>query len=135
MEVNKQFVEEANAQIGVVKYRTVITSAGHTIISDEPESMEGADSGMNPYSLLLASLGSCTAITLRMYINRKMWIIEDISVKLQLFKTDTGIIIERRLNFSGGLTAQQKDRLLFIANACPIHKILIGNIAITTEME
>src|ERR1700709_1091395 len=135
MEVNKQFVEEANAQIGVVKYRTVITSAGHTIISDEPESMEGADSGMNPNSLLLASLGSCTAITLRMYINRKMWVVEQIDVKTELFKTDAGITIAISLSFKGELTVAQKARLLQIANACPIHKILIGNMEISTILE
>jgi len=132
MEVNKKFVESANAQIGTTKYKTVVTSAGHTLVADEPESNDGEDSGMNPYSLLLASLGSCTAITLRMYVTRKMWVVEHISVKLELFKTDTGITIERYLSFKGELSVEQKSRLLQIANACPIHKILVGNIAIET---
>ena len=134
MEIIKKFIESANAQIGTIKYKTVVTSAGHTLVADEPESNDGEDSGMNPYSLLLASLGSCTAITLRMYVIRKMWVVEHISVKLELFRTATGITIERYLSFKGELSAEQKNRLLQIANACRIHKILVGNIDIETTL-
>jgi putative redox protein len=135
MDINKQFIESANAQIGIIPYKTVITSAGHTLLADEPESAGGGDTAMNPNSLLLASLGSCTAMTLRMYIARKMWIVEDVSVKLELFRVDDGVLIERRLKFKGELSDEQKKRLIQIANACPIHKILTGNINIETSLE
>jgi len=134
METNRQFMERAQAEIGHVQYKTIITSAGHTIVADEPENMDGADSGMNPYSLLLASLGSCTAITLRMYVNRKMWIVENIGVTLELFKTDKGTMISRKLGFTGQLSDEQKNRMVQIANACPIHKLLLGSIEIETEL-
>lgn len=123
----------AEAQIKQTHYQTIITSAGHTILADEPESLMGTDTGMNPYSLLLGSLGSCTAITLRMYINRKQWLVENVTVKLDLYKTDTGTLINRQITFEGDITAEQHQRLLTIANACPIHKILTGNIEITTS--
>jgi len=135
MDLNKQSVETAVARIGTVAYKTVIISDGHTLIADEPEGLAGGGTGMNPYSLLLASLGSCTAITLRMYIVRKMWLVEHVDVKLELFKTNTGILIERRLSFAGDLTDEQKSRLVQIANACPIHKILTGSIQIETLLE
>jgi len=135
METAKQIVESAHAQIGTIQYKTVVTSAGHTLIADEPEGLIGGDTGMNPYSLLLASLGSCTAITLRMYIDRKMWVVENVGVKLDLYKTDKGVIIARRLSFKGELNDEQKKRLVQIANACPIHKILTGNIQIETGLE
>ena len=132
MEIEKQLVESAQAQIGNLQYQTIVTSAGHTVIADEPEDMQGGDTGMNPYSLLLASLASCTAITLRMYITRKMWVVEHITVKTNLYKNENGTLIERQLSFKGELTDEQKNRMVQIANACPIHKILIGNIEIQT---
>jgi len=134
METNQNPIESAKAQIGSIAYKTIVTSGGHTIIADEPESLAGGDTGMNPYSLLLASLGSCTAITLRMYITRKMWVVSDITVNLNLFKTDKGVSIERQLAFTGELTDEQKNRMLQIANACPIHKILVGSIEIETAL-
>jgi len=132
MELNKTLIESAQAQIGIIAYKTIVTSAGHTVVTDEPESLDGGDTGMNPYSLLLASLGSCTAITLRMYITRKMWVVNQVTVNLQLFKTDKDILIERYLSFTGDVSDAQKDRLVQIANACPIHKILISGMAIET---
>ena len=135
MDPIKQSVETANARIGTIAYKTIITSDGHTLIADEPEGLAGGNTGMNPYSLLLASLGSCTAITLRMYIDRKMWVVEQVDVKLELFKTEKGVLIERRLSFIGELSDEQKTRLVQISNACPIHKILIDSIEIETVLE
>ncbi|HEY0245850.1 MAG TPA: OsmC family protein [Mucilaginibacter sp.] len=134
MEIDKQLIEAAQAQNGMLQYQTIVTSATHTITADEPVSMEGGDTGMNPYSLLLASLASCTAITLRMYIIRKMWIVEQVTVNTNLYKAENGTLIERQLSFTGELTDVQKDRLIQIANACPIHKILVGNIEIKTSL-
>src|SRR5438045_3842402 len=126
---------DAVAKITHAKYKTSVTSSGHTLIADEPADMGGADSGMSPYSLLLASLASCTAITLRMYIDRKMWIVDEIAVNLEMYRNTGGIIIESKLAFKGSLTEQQIKRLITIADACPIHKVLVGNIVINTSVE
>jgi len=123
----------AEAQnLATAHYQTTIRSNGHTLIADEPEELTGTDAGMNPYSLLLASLASCTSITLRMYIDRKAWSVDEILVSLDLTKTETGTHINRTIKFKGDITPDQHQRLLVIANACPIHKILTGNIDITT---
>lgn len=135
MELKKEFVESAQAQIGKTQYQTIVSSAKHTLIADEPERVNGTDTGMSPFSLLLASLISCTAITLRMYINRKMWLVDEITVNAELFNITGGTLIERQLEFKGDLTEKQKLRLVEIADACPIHKILVGNMMIDTRLK
>src|ERR1700712_1050457 len=101
MDLQLQPTASAEAHIKREHYQTIITSANHTIFADEPESSMGTDTGMNPHSLLLSSLGSCTAITLRMYIDRKLWPVDEILVKLNLFKTETGTLINRDITFKG----------------------------------
>jgi len=123
----------ADAQIMREHYQTTIRSANHTIYADEPAELLGSDMGMSPSGLLLASLGSCTAITLRMYIDRKMWIVEEIAVHLELFKTAEGTLITREINFRGEITEEQHQRLIQIANSCPIHKVLTGHIEVVTS--
>jgi len=127
-------IESATALIGRTQYQTVVNSGGHSLITDEPIEVGGSDTGMNPFSLLLASLASCTVITLRMYIDRKMWPIEEIKADVEMFKTLSGTRIETKLSFKGEVSDEQKDRLLKIANACPVHKILVGNIDINTNI-
>ncbi|MFC0518166.1 OsmC family protein [Mucilaginibacter angelicae] len=133
-EAEIELIESATALIGRTQYQTVVNSGGHGIITDEPLKADGSDTGMNPFSLLLASLASCTVITLRMYINRKMWPIEEIKADVEMFKTLSGTRIETRLSFKGEVSEEQRERLLKIANACPVHKILIGNIDIHTNI-
>lgn len=133
-QTNIELIESATALIGRTQYQTVVNSGGHGIITDEPLKADGSNTGMNPFSLLLASLASCTVITLRMYIDRKMWPIEDVKADVEMFKTLSGTRIETRLSFKGEVNDEQRDRLLKIANACPVHKILIGNIDINTNI-
>src|SRR4051812_1966418 len=132
MEIESEFIADAAAHIANAQYQTVISSGNHTIIADEPAALGGADTGMSPYGLLLASLASCTVITLQMYINRKMWVIDEIAINLELFTTKKGVTIESKLTFKGELTEEQRKRLVVIADACPVHKMLVGNIAINT---
>lgn len=134
MDSQKDLIVDASAVIGRAQYQTVVKSGNHTIIADEPIDDGGTDTGMSPYNLLMASLASCTAITLRMYINRKMWVIEEITVDLEMYRTEKGIFIESKLKFKGEVTDEQKKRLITIADACPIHKILIGNMVINTRL-
>ncbi|MFD0764889.1 OsmC family protein [Mucilaginibacter lutimaris] len=134
MDAENEILVSGVARIAHTQYQTIVSSGNHTIIADEPLDVGGTDTGMSPYNLLLASLASCTAITLRMYINRKMWIVDEIGVHLDMFKEQSGVLIESKLTFKGELNEEQLKRLITIADACPIHKILVGNIAINTSL-
>jgi len=116
-------------------YKTKIFSGGHMIYSDEPESMGGTDEGMNPYALLLSSLGACTAITIRMYADRKNIDLDTIRVDLifnGVSAENTRANILRNLTFTGNLSSAERLRLLDIADKCPIHKLLENPVAIIT---
>ena len=118
----------------------------HTLVIDEPENLGGNDFGPTPYEYLLTALGSCTSITLRMYADRKGWDLQDIKVHLErerLHLKDsedcpTGDCridkIDRHLEFDGDLSVDQKKRLVEIADKCPVHKTLTGDIKINTKL-
>jgi putative redox protein len=104
---------------------------------DEPISYGGEDLGPDPYSTLLSALAGCTLSTLRMYINRKEWNIPEINVKLNLrTSNENGFSTEffREITFSSDITDEQKQKLLIIANKCPVSKILENQIAIKTNI-
>lgn len=132
MEFGKEAAATARAVIGKTNYLTTVTSDGLTITSDEPFDIGGGAQGLTPHQLLLASLGSCTAITLRMYVDRKQWPVEEITVDLDLYNEEGSTLIETRLSVKGELDAQQKERLMHIAKACPIHKLLTNPVKIQT---
>jgi len=125
-------------------YGERITAGGHQLVADEPTIVGGADSGPTPYDLLLASLGACTAITVRMYAERKGWPLRNVTVRLRhqrIHATDcancetrTGQLdhIERELEFDGDLTDEQRARLLDIAERCPVHRMLHSEVLIST---
>ncbi|WP_345952437.1 OsmC family protein [Mucilaginibacter sp. PAMB04168] len=132
MNTEKRLVAKATTTIGRSQYQTIANSGNHSIIVDEPAELNGSDTGMGPYGLLLSSLGSCTIITLRMYIERKMWVVDEIKAELEIYAVNDGHLIETSLSFKGDLIAKQVERLLQVAEACPIHKLLAGNIAMKT---
>lgn len=105
---------------------------------DEPENVGGKDLGMDPFSTLIASLAGCTLSTLRMYIDRKEWIIPEINISLNLYQEtiegELTTTIKRNITFSEEVTAEQKDRLLIIADKCPISKLLKGKTIINTTI-
>jgi putative redox protein len=116
-------------------YRTKVYAGGHFIYADEPADLGGTDEGMQPAALLLASLGSCTAITMRMYADRKKYKLEAIKIELAICQEeqiDKSTKITRSIEFTGDLTEEEKTRLLTIADKCPIHKILSNPITIET---
>ncbi|MDR5738711.1 MULTISPECIES: OsmC family protein [unclassified Caballeronia] len=122
------------AVIGEAEYRTRLEDGTHTWHADEPASLGGADSAPQPAALLLSSLGACTSITLKMYAKRKGWALDSVEVALSMKSTDGGTVIDRRITVAGALDTEQRERLLQIANACPMHKVLSGAIHIESEL-
>lgn len=120
------------------KYRSTVSNGKHQYIVDEPESLGGTDSGLSPDEWLMGALGSCTAITLRMYVDRKGWEVGEIQVKVGMQRTTeagaTNTHFQRIIQCSNTISAEQSERLLSIANACPLHKTLSGQIYIETQL-
>lgn len=111
--------------------------AGHHWRADEPVTLGGGDTAPAPDQLLLSALGACTAITLKMYAARKQWPLKDVHVELWLNpngKPASGIDIQRRVRIEGELDDSQRERLLQIANACPVHKMLTGEVRIDSAL-
>ncbi|PZX92002.1 OsmC family peroxiredoxin [Flavobacterium aquariorum] len=110
------------------------TPTGNIITADEPVEKGGKDTGFSPKELLTASLSACTLATLRMYINKKGWNIPEIKVETELIEMDGKTLFARKLEFLSTVDEDQKKRLILVANACPVHKILSGTIEIETEL-
>lgn len=123
------------ANIGTEKYYTKVKAGAHTIFTDEPKFLGGEDKAMNPFELLAASLATCTAATLRMYIDRKKWKAEqiEVSVKMNYNKEESFTNFDRIISFEGAAFSESEiDDLYEIANRCPVHKVLEGQVGITT---
>ncbi len=128
------------------KYTTEVMTSNHHLIADEPTHVGGADLGPNPYDLLLASLGSCTAMTLKMYAERKKWPLEQVSVFLNHEKVHVADLsnpeessakvsqFTRIIEIEGELDAEQRQKLLEISNKCPVHRTLQEEIIIKTML-
>lgn len=119
-------------------YQVEIDAGNHTFISDEPLGL-GEDAGPCPFDLLLASLASCTVITLNMYARRKNWPLEGVEVSMDIRSSEIqapdggkarSSIIDSRLTFRGPLSVEQIQRLEEIAHRCPVHRTLKGDIKI-----
>ncbi|MGE0588680.1 MAG: alpha/beta fold hydrolase [Cyclobacteriaceae bacterium] len=123
-------------------YTTLVKAGKHYITADEPEDVGGNDYGPSPYELLSASLATCTAMTLRMYANRKKLPVDEIKVHVNHSKrhsedsvnTERIDHFERLVELAGNLTEDQQSRLLEIANKCPVHKTLEGEIMVDTRL-
>ncbi len=114
----------------------ISTTTGHAITSDEPERRGGTNTGAAPFDLMLASLGACTAITMRMYADRKQWTLGAIEVKLRLLKEgDEPMHIERKISVTETLNAEQQSKLLEIADKSPVTKALAPGLPIQTDFE
>lgn len=131
-------IHNAHAKSGDQPYRVTLTDEqGHTWHADEPVADGGADTAPTPMQLVLSGLGACTAITLQMYATRKQWPLSYVEVDLRLNaegKPSDGNQITRSITLHGALDEEQRQRLLQIANACPVHKLLEGKVSIPTAL-
>jgi len=126
-------------------YAQTIRTRGHTLSADEPVAAGGTDIGPDPYELLLASLGACTSMTVQMYARQKGWPLAAVSVRLRHQKVhaqdcadcekSTAFVdlIEKDVDLTGDLSTQQRARLLEIADRCPVHRTLTGQVRIRTS--
>lgn len=126
---------DITGHIGTQKYLCTIAWRNGKLLMDEPENVGGNDLGPDPFSTLLASLAGCTLSTLRMYIDRKGWDIPEINISVNLFQENDAELtttINRSISFSTTIDDDTKNRLLIIADKCPISKLLKGKININT---
>lgn len=134
------------AESGEGKLSQAVLAGRHVLRADEPEALGGADLGPDPYAYLLASLGACTSMTLRMYAERKGWNLTHVMVHLRHGRVHaedcrsceaaTGLVdvIVREVELEGDLTEEQRRRLLEIADKCPVHRTLTGQMRIATGL-
>ncbi len=127
------------------KFQQMVTSGPHQMLADEPVAVGGQDSGPGPYDFLLAGLGACTSMTMRMYADRKSLPVERIAVTLSHDRihaedcaeceTKAGMLdqIDRVISIEGALDADQRKRLMEIADKCPVHRTLKSEVRILTR--
>ena len=129
------------------RFEQLLFDGRHSLIAEEPVADGGADGGPGPYDLLLMALGACTSMTLRLYASRKHWPLERVVVRLTHDKRhaedcrdcpdkETMIDhIDRSIELIGTLAEDQRERLLEIANKCPVHRTLTSTIQISTSLK
>lgn len=138
--------ETVVSETGGGQFTQKIIIGNHVLTADEPVINGGNDTGPSPYDFLLAALGSCTSMTLRMYAKLKKFPLEHIVVKLKHEKIHVDDCIEcennsskvdhieRLIELEGSLSQEQRTQLLEIANKCPVHRTLTSKIIITTKL-
>jgi putative redox protein len=124
---------EIRVHRGQGKLQHVIDIGPHRLLTDVPEELGGEDTGPEPHDLLAAALGACTALTVTMYARRKGWPLDDIDVRIEHGKVEQAYVLTRRIAYIGQLSAEQRDMLTAVANKCPVHTTLAGEIRIVTE--
>jgi putative redox protein len=129
-----------------LKYDQIIAIGPHMLHSDEPSDIGGQDAGPNAQELLMASLGACASITVQMYAERRQWPLQGVQVALSYARvllegpTDSGASvgmvdrIEMEIALSGNLSTEQRERLLEIANRCPVHRMLTSHVQTNAKL-
>jgi putative redox protein len=125
----------AHARIASARYRVDIRAGTHDLVADEGPGLGGTDAGPAPYELLLAALGACTSITLKMYAERKDWPLQALEVELAYLKAGEAMRIDRHLTIEGPLDEAQRARLADIAERTPVTLTLKSGIEIVTTLK
>lgn len=130
--------QEVKVSLSGLPYQVSIDARDHRWLADEPTEAGGDDTGPQPGELLLSSLGSCTAITVKMYADRKKWPVDNIEIELR-YNSDAKpdpltTVIDMDIHFTGDLSTEQLERLQQIARSCPIHKVLSHPIIINNKV-
>jgi putative redox protein len=128
-------VGRAQAKLASARYMVNIRSGHHDLIADEGLSAGGGDAGPTPFGLVLAGLGACTAITLRMYAERKNWPLTGLGVQLEYYRDGKAFRIERVLHVEGDLDSEQRSRLADIAERTPVTLALKAGATINTKLQ
>ncbi|HPQ96888.1 MAG: OsmC family protein [Thiothrix sp.] len=116
-------------------YTCDMRTGAHELVADEPVPLGGEDLGPAPYQLLKAALGACTAMTLRMYAERKQWPLKDARIILRHSRdANKQSFFERDIRLVGDLSEEQRQRLLEIADRCPVHKTLSSGATILSKL-
>ena len=119
---------------GLGPHQQIVRIGRHTLVADETVESGGDDAGPEPHEWILAGLGACTSITVKMYATRKAWPLESVEVAVSGDHVDGAFVLTRHVTLRGPLSDEQRARLLEIANRCPVHRSLTGPIRIETDL-
>lgn len=122
------------SRFGSGHFQQALDVGSDHFVSDIEQEKGGNSTGPSPHEYLAAALAACTGMTLKMYAGRKSWDLQDAVVKVDIERTDEVEIFKRSIELLGNLDTEQRERLLEIANKCPVHKALAGKIEINTNL-
>lgn len=125
------------ATIGKQKYKTEIQAGNHILMADEPEALGGGNLGFTPIELLESSLAACTAMTIRMYADRKGWDLEKVEIKVGFKRniTTNQVTFKKEIQLFGNLDKDQREKLLAMGSQCPIEKIITGKVSVESILK
>jgi len=127
-------MRNVTVKTGEGKFGQSIHVGPHELRGDEPPDVGGDDRGPDPFEFVLAGLGACTSMTVKVYADRKGWPLASVEVEVSGEKREGSFLAKRSIRLAGELTEEQRTRLLDIANKCPVHKMLTGKIEIETAL-
>ncbi|WP_108423269.1 OsmC family protein [Flagellimonas amoyensis] len=124
------------ATIGKQKYKTEIQAGNHIIMADEPEELGGGNLGFTPTELLESSLAACTAMTIRMYADRKGWDLEQAEIKVGFKRNMTTgeVTFKKEIELFGNLSSEEREKLLEMGSKCPIERMITGKVSVTSDL-
>ena len=124
------------ATIGKQKYKTEIQAGNHIIMADEPEELGGGNLGFTPTELLESSLAACTAMTIRMYADRKGWDLEKAEIKVGFKRNMTTgeVTFIKEIELFGNLNGEEREKLLEMGSKCPIERMITGKVSVTSDL-
>lgn len=130
-------MKTVSAAIGIQLYKTEIQAKNHIITADEPESVGGQNLGLTPTELLESSLAACSAMTIRMYANRKEWDLQQVIVNVGFKRniTTQTVTFKKEIELIGNLDDEQRQKLLQMGSKCPIEKMITGEVVVESALK